>query len=63
MTSSSTPKVVECDAVYTKGGLLCVQQPSGLIVGYPLCNVFSVAWMHQPHKGTTRTESEGSDAP
>lgn len=53
--TSSTPKVIrKAYAVYTKGGLLCVQLKGGMIVKYPLCNVFSVAHKHGRHKGSTR---------
>jgi len=53
--SSSKPKKCEnVDAVYTKGSLLCVQYSDGMIVKYPLLNVFSVAGMHGPHWGSTR---------
>lgn len=53
--SSSTPK--KCDkveAVYTKGGFCCVQYEDRLLVKYPLCNIFSVACIHQPHLGSTK---------
>jgi hypothetical protein len=53
--SSSTPKVVEAAAVYTKGGLLCVElADSKVILKYPLCNIFSVAHEHGPHMGTSK---------
>lgn len=53
--TSSTPKKHEdVDAIYTKGGLLCIQHKNGLIMGYPLLNVFSVASEHHKHLGTTR---------
>lgn len=54
--TSSTPKVVDGDAVYTKGALLCVETRDGLILKYPLCNVFSVTHDHQPHRGSSKTE-------
>ncbi len=55
--SSSTPKVCEnVEALYTKGGLLCVQYQDGLIVRYPLVNVFSTANYHGPHLGSSRKE-------
>lgn len=51
--SSSTPKPCKnVVAVYTKGGLLCVEYADRMIVKYPLCNVFSVAGKHQPHWGS-----------
>jgi hypothetical protein len=52
--SSSTPK--KCKkviAVYTKGALLCVQYKDGLIMKYPLCNVFSIGGYHKSHLGST----------
>jgi len=42
------------DTVYTKGDLLCIQYKDGMIVKYPLRNVFSVAGMHGSHWGSTR---------
>lgn len=44
------------DDIYTKGDLLCIQYKDGLIMRYPLINVFSIATYHQPHLGTTRNE-------
>ena len=60
--SSSTPKrCADVAAVYTKGGLLCLQYADGLIVKYPLCNVFSVASnKHGPHWGSTRERNAAS---
>lgn len=53
--TSSTPKVItDAVAVYTKGAGLMVELESGLITGYPLCNVFSWAYEHQPHRGSTK---------
>lgn len=53
--SSSTPKKHDdVDAVYTKGALLCIQHTGGLLMKYPLMNVFSVASEHHPHLGSTR---------
>lgn len=58
--SSSTPKKCEnVVAVYTKGGLLCIQFMDGLIVKYPLCNVFSVANYHKPHLGSIHAVQDG----
>jgi hypothetical protein len=52
--SSSTPKVFEnADAVYTKGGLLCIQV-ADMLIKYPLLNVFSVCHKHGPHWGSNR---------
>jgi hypothetical protein len=53
--TSSRPKICkDVDEVYTKGGLLCIQHKNGLIMKYPLLNVFSVANYHGKHLGTTR---------
>lgn len=53
--SSSAPKVHEnVYAVYTKGGLLCVHLDDGLIMKYPMVNVFSVAHQHGNHLGSVR---------
>ena len=54
---SSTPKVIkDVEALYTKGGLLCVQLDDGLIIKYPLINIFSVAHYHGNHLGSTRAD-------
>ena len=53
-TSSTPKKMDDVYAVYTKDGLLCIQHNNGLIMKYPLCNVFSVAQWHKNHAGTTR---------
>ena len=53
--TSSTPKTIRhVYAVFTKGGLLCVQTKDGWLQKYPLVNVFSVVHRHRPHAGTTR---------
>jgi hypothetical protein len=53
--TSSTPKVVEAQAVYTKGALLCIElDDNKTILKYPLCNVFSVAHEHGDHMGTSK---------
>ncbi len=53
--SSSTPKKMkEVRLLYTKGGLLCIQMEDGLIIKYPLLNIFSVAHYHGEHLGTTQ---------
>ena len=55
--SSSTPKKCKnVEALYTNGGLLCVQYQDGLIVRYPLTNVFSTANYHGPHLGSSRKD-------
>ena len=52
--TSSTPKVFEdVYAIYTKDALLCVHLMTGLIVKYPLMNVFSISHMHGEHLGST----------
>ena len=54
--SSSTPKMVEAVAVYTKDALLCVEldDEDHTILKYPLVNVFSVAHKHGHHMGTSK---------
>jgi len=47
--SSSSPKRFQVVALYTKDALLCCQKKDGLIVKYPLCNVFQVAHKHGQH--------------
>jgi hypothetical protein len=55
--TSSTPKIVDACAVYTKGGLLCVELADNkTILKYPLCNIFQVAHDHGFHKGTSKSE-------
>jgi len=52
--SSSTPKIHDAYAVYTKGDLLCVAlSDMKNIIKYPLCNVFSIAHEHGYHIGTS----------
>ena len=53
-TSSTPKKCTKVEAVYTKGGLLVVQYQDGLMVKYPLCNVFSIAGYHTCHLGSTK---------
>lgn len=53
--SSSTPKKCKnVDAIYTKGDMLIIQYKDGLIIRYPLINIFSVANYHGKHLGSTR---------
>ena len=64
--TSSTPKVIDAAAVYTKAGLLCVEwvpdaQGRTLITKYPLVNVFSVSHYHGTHLGTGKQEGGGGD--
>ncbi len=61
-TSSAPKRCRDVDAVYTKGGMLCVQHKDGMIVKYPLCNVFSAAGQHGPHWGSTRA-AEATEKP
>jgi hypothetical protein len=57
--TASTPKVLDCAiGSYTKGGLLCCQLRDGLIIKYPLVNVFQVAHQHGNHLGTTQHDQE-----
>lgn len=55
-TSSSPKKHTDVDAIYTKGDFLCIQLKDGLIMRYPMINVFSVASKHHRHLGTTRKD-------
>jgi len=52
-TSSSPKTLKKVAAVYTKDALLCIQLKSGLIIKYPLLNIFSVCHMHGQHLGTS----------
>lgn len=54
--TSSSPKRVMAVAVYTKDALLCVQRADGLILKYPLLNVFHVARFHGEHAGSSVAE-------
>ncbi len=47
--TSSRPKRFRVVALYTKDALLCCQRADGMIVKYPLLNVFQVAHMHGEH--------------
>lgn len=60
--SSSTPKKIDAAAVYTKGGLLCIEwmpdeEGRALITKYPLLNIFHVAHYHGDHLGTCKQKS------
>jgi hypothetical protein len=57
-TSSSPKRIKNVVAVYTKGGLLCVQRNDRIIIKYPLCNVFQIAHKHGAHVGSSVEESE-----
>ena len=50
--SSSAPKTIYAKSVYTKGGLLCIHRIDGLLIKYPLCNVFSICSKHKRHMGS-----------
>ena len=55
--TSSTPKIVEANAVYTKDALLCVElDDSKTILKYPLINVFSIAHDHGDHIGSSKNK-------
>jgi len=47
--SSATPKRFMVVALYEKGASLCCQKADGIIVKYPLCNVFQYAHKHGCH--------------
>lgn len=52
--TASAPKVCKnVVTVYTKGDLLCLQYKKGIIVKYPLINIFSVAHTHGVHLGSS----------
>jgi len=52
--TSSSPKIVKkVKAVYTKDALVCVQLKSGLIIKYPLLNIFSISHYYGKHLGTS----------
>ena len=51
--SSNTPKTMEAVATYTKAGFFCVQREDGMIIRYPMLNIFQVASMHGPHIGSS----------
>ena len=51
--TSSSPKIINATAIYTKDGLLCLSRKDGLIYRFPLCNVFSVCSWHKQHTGTS----------
>ena len=50
--TSSSPKRLFVIALYTKDALLCLQRKDGLIIKYPLCNIFQVAHFHGEHAGS-----------
>lgn len=43
-------------SVYTKDALLCIQRENGLIIKYPLLNIFQIAHMHGGHAGSAVEE-------
>ena len=55
-TASAAKQHTNVDTIYTKDALLCVQLSDGLIMKYPLMNVFSIAHKHYYHLGTTRKD-------
>lgn len=60
--SASTPKIIDAAVgPYTKGGLLCIETQDGIILKYPLCNVFSVSHKHMPHNGSIEKENKNED--
>lgn len=48
---AAAPKQIECDNVYTKGGMLCIRQDE-YIYKYPLMHIFSVCHKHGCHIGS-----------
>lgn len=55
--SSNTPKRMKAVATYTKADFFCVQRADGMIIRYPLMNIFQVANMHGPHIGSSVGEN------
>lgn len=55
--SSNTPKRMKAVATYTKADFFCVQRADGMIIRYPLLNIFQVANMHGPHVGSSVGET------
>lgn len=57
--SASTPLVrKDVEAIYTKGGFCCFQLKNGLIMKYPLMNIFSVVHFHGDHMGSIQKVKE-----
>ena len=55
--SSSSPKNIKnIKSLYTKGQLLCIQLEDGLIIKYPLINIFSICHKHGKHLGSNQNE-------
>ncbi len=55
--SSSSPKNIKnIKSLYTKGQLLCIQLENGLIIKYPLINIFSICHKHGKHLGSNQNE-------
>lgn len=52
-TSSSPKRMKDVVAVYTKDSLLCVQRSCGMIVKYPLLNIFQISHMHGQHSNSS----------
>ncbi len=54
--TSSSPKRFMVIANYTKDGLLCCQRADGMIIKYPLLNVFQISHMHGEHCNSSVNE-------
>jgi len=54
--TSSSPKRIFVVAVYTKDALLCLQRKDGLLVKYPLCNIFQISHFHGEHAASSVKE-------
>ena len=52
--SSNTPKRMRAVATYTKADFFCVQRADGVIIRYPLLNIFQVADKHGGHVGSAQ---------
>ena len=61
--SSNTPKRMQAAATYTKAGFFCVQRADGMIIRYPLVNIFQVANKHGPHIGSSIEDPSIEEVP
>lgn len=50
--SSSTPKEIEAIRFYTKADFACFMLEDGIIIRYPISNIFQVSNKHYPHIGS-----------
>ena len=52
--TSSAPKKMTVDAVYWEAGRVSLQLEDGTIIVHPTDVIFSIAYKHSKHLGTTR---------